>query len=226
MEGELIRAEKLVKGFLTAEGRLDILKGVDLTVSSSISISIIGKSGCGKSTLLSVLASLEKKDGGKIYYGGRDLDLMKAGDLCMLRRNYIGFIFQNPLLMEDFSAVENVMMPLLLKKKAKKEAYKEALEYLDIVKLAERASHRPKELSGGERQRVAIARSLASGAAVVFADEPTGSLDEQSAREVEKLLFDAVRIADRALVMVTHDEEMSRRADIRYALRGGLLERL
>ena len=226
MEGELIRAEKLVKGFLTAEGRLDILKGVDLAVASSTSVSIIGKSGCGKSTLLSVLASLEKKDGGKIYYAGSDLDLMKARDLCMLRRNYIGFIFQNPLLMEDFSAVENVMMPLLLKKRPKKEAKKEALEYLDIVKLAERASHRPKELSGGERQRVAIARSLASGAAVVFADEPTGSLDEQSAREVEKLLFDAVRIAGRALVMVTHDEEMSRRADIRYALRGGLLERL
>lgn len=226
MEGELIRAEKLVKGFSTAEGRLDILKGIDLTIASSTSVSIIGKSGCGKSTLLSVLASLEKKDGGKIYYSGRDSDLMRAGDMCMLRRSHIGFIFQNPLLMEDFSAVENVMIPLLLKKESKKEAKKEALEYLDIVKLAERASHRPKELSGGERQRVAIARSLASGAAVVFADEPTGSLDEQSAREVEKLLFDAVRIADRALVMVTHDEEMSRRADIRYALRGGLLERL
>ena len=143
-----------------------------------------------------------------------------------MRRTYVGFIFQNPLLMEDFSALENVMMPLLLNGRKRREAQEEARGYLELVRLPDRASHRPNELSGGERQRVAIARSLASGAPLIFADEPTGSLDEQSAREVEKLLFDAVRVSGRSLVMVTHDEQMSRKADVRYMLKGGVLESL
>lgn len=226
MEDELLRAENIAKGFSTAEGRLDILRDVSLSVPASSCISIIGRSGCGKSTLLSILALLDRKDGGKLYYGGNDCDLMDAGRICMMRRTYVGFIFQNPLLMEDFSALENVMMPLLLNGRKRREAQEEARGYLDLVRLPDRASHRPNELSGGERQRVAIARSLASGAPLIFADEPTGSLDEQSAREVEKLLFDAVRVSGRSLVMVTHDEQMSRKADVRYMLKGGVLESL
>ncbi len=226
MQDEILRLENVSKSYKTAEGPLLILENISLTVSSGQTVSIIGQSGCGKSTLLSVAALLLEKDSGKILYNDVDTDELKKNDIERLRRESMSFIFQNSLLLEDFSALENIAMPLMIQGKSKKEALNEARRYLDLVSLSSRASHRPAMLSGGERQRIAIARALSSSPQIIFADEPTGSLDEKSADGVSKLLFDVVKKERKGMLLVTHNNLLAQSCDKKYILRGGNLESL
>ncbi|MBQ0070940.1 MAG: ABC transporter ATP-binding protein [Spirochaetales bacterium] len=227
MNAEILKLENIHKSYATGgkEGSLLVLEDINLTLHGGEVISITGKSGCGKSTLLSVAALLLSKDGGKIYYSGVDTDTLKPKDFPQLRNEKMGFIFQNSLLLEDFSALENVAMPLLVRGMKKMEAYEKATAMLDSVEMLDRLSHRPSTLSGGERQRVAIARALVTEPSIIFADEPTGSLDEKTSAIMEDLLLHTVRGEDRGVVLITHNASFAERCDTMYTLKGGVLQR-
>ena len=225
MSNELLRVENLSKSYPSEEkgGKLVILEDINLLLKQGETIAITGKSGCGKSTLLSLLALLSPKDGGKIYYEGMDTDQIKDRDRARLRNEKMGFVFQNSMLLEDFSALENVAMPLMIKCEKKKIALEKAQEYLKMVGIEERKNHRPIKLSGGERQRTAIARALITEPSVVFADEPTGSLDEKTSRIIEELLIESVRKTNRGLILVTHNPVFASKAHKVFVLSNGVL---
>ena len=225
MSNELLRVENLSKSYPSEEkgGKLVILEDINLMLKQGETIVITGKSGCGKSTLLSLLALLSPKDGGKIYYEGMDTDQIKDRDRARLRNEKMGFVFQNSMLLEDFSALENVAMPLMIKGEKKKIALEKAQEYLKMVGIEERKNHRPIKLSGGERQRTAIARALITEPSVVFADEPTGSLDEKTSRIIEELLIESVRKTNRGLILVTHNPVFASKAHKVFVLSNGVL---
>lgn len=225
MSNELLRVENLSKSYPSEEkgGKLVILEDINLLLKQGETIAITGKSGCGKSTLLSLLALLSPKDGGKIYYDGMDTDQIKDRDRSRLRNEKMGFVFQNSMLLEDFSALENVAMPLMIKGEKKKIALEKAQEYLKMVGIEERKNHRPIKLSGGERQRTAIARALITEPSVVFADEPTGSLDEKTSRIIEELLIESVRKTNRGLILVTHNPVFASKAHKVFVLSNGVL---
>lgn len=225
MSNEILRIENLSKSYDGVENgeKLNILSSVNLVLNGGESLSITGKSGCGKSTLLSVSALLSPKDGGKIFYDGVDTDSIKEKDKAELRNRKMGFVFQNSMLLEDFSALENVAMPLLIRGEKKKSAFEKAEEYLCLVGMGERINHRPNRLSGGERQRTAIARALITEPSVVFADEPTGSLDEKTSRIIEDLLLCSVKKTGRGLILVTHNPIFASKTDKCYVLSSGVL---
>ena len=225
MSNELLRVENLSKSYPSEEkgGKLVILEDINLLLKQGETIAITGKSGCGKSTLLSLLALLSPKDGGKIYYEGMDTDQIKDRDRARLRNEKMGFVFQKSMLLEDFSALENVAMPLMIKGEKKKIALEKAQEYLKMVGIEERKNHRPIKLSGGERQRTAIARALITEPSVVFADEPTGSLDEKTSRIIEELLIESVRKTTRGLILVTHNPVFASKAHKVFVLSNGVL---
>lgn len=225
MSNELLRVENLSKSYPSEEkgGKLVILEDINLLLKQGETIAITGKSGCGKSTLLSLLALLSPKDGGKIYYEGMDTDQIKDRDRARLRNEKMGFVFQNSMLLEDFSALENVAMPLMIKGEKKKIALEKAQEYLKMVGIEERKNHRPIKLSGGERQRTAIARALVTEPSVVFADEPTGSLDEKTSRIIEELLIESVKKTNRGLILVTHNPVFASKAHKVFVLSNGVL---
>ena len=218
MSEYIFKLENVSKTFLSGNGTLSILSSIDLTLKKGESLSIRGKSGCGKSTLLSIAALIDKPTDGKVYYHGKDVSTLKESDITLLRRDVMGFVFQNSLLLDDFSALENVALPLMNAGIQKKEAYKRSTEILSSVGMGERLNHRPAELSGGERQRVAIARALANKPEVIFADEPTGSLDEESAQLIENLLLNEVEERGLALVLVTHNPQFANRCKKRVIL--------
>ena len=224
MENELLKMENVSKSYLEdGGGDLLILRDINLTLKKGEVVAITGKSGCGKSTLLSVAALLSRRDNGKIYYSGLDVDQIPPKDLSALRNRKMGFVFQSSMLLEDFSALENVAMPLLIRGVGRKEAYSKAKEYLALVDIFDRMDHRPSRLSGGEKQRVAIARALIGEAEVVFADEPTGNLDEKNARIIEELLISTVKKAGRGLLLVTHNPLFASKADRTCGLSEGVL---
>ena len=225
MSNELLRVENLSKSYPSEEkgGKLVILEDINLMLKQGETIAITGKSGCGKSTLLSLLALLSPKDGGKIYYEGMDTDQIKDRDRARLRNEKMGIVFQNSMLLEDFSDLENVAMPLMIKGEKKKIALEKAQEYLKMVGIEERKNHRPIKLSGGERQRTAIARALITEPSVVFADEPTGSLDEKTSRIIEELLIESVRKTNRGLILVTHNPVFASKAHKVFVLSNGVL---
>lgn len=221
---ELLRLEGISKSFPAPDGSpVEILSGLDLSLEEGEVISIVGRSGSGKSTLLSIAALLLSPDGGRILYGGQDTSSLTAREVSSLRSTSMGFIFQSSILLEDFSALENVAMPLLIQGKGRKEAFSAAERLLAKVGLSERMGYRPGQLSGGERQRVAIARALSPSPSVVFADEPTGSLDERSAADIESLLLSAVRSEGLGMIIVTHDRNLAERADRMLLLSEGRL---
>ena len=221
---ELLRLEGISKSFPAPDGSpVEILSGLDLSLEEGEVISIVGRSGSGKSTLLSIAALLLSPDGGRILYGGQDTSSLTAREVSSLRSTSMGFIFQSSILLEDFSALENVAMPLLIQGKGRKEAFSAAERLLAKVGLSERMGYRPGQLSGGERQRVAIARALSPSPSVVFADEPTGSLDERSAADIESLLLSAVRSEGLGMIIVTHDRNLAERADRLLLLSEGRL---
>lgn len=211
--GVALVAEGLVKSYPQGRARLEVLRGVDLTVASGERLAVVGRSGSGKSTLLHLLAGLSDPDEGVVTVRGQRLTGTSAAARARIRNASMGFVYQFHHLLPEFTAVENVAMPLLVGGIAPAPALERAHALLRQVGVVERDAHRPHQLSGGERQRVAVARALAARPAVVLADEPTGSLDAANAEGVLEVMAGASATDNAALVVVTHDEAIAERMD-------------
>ena len=197
----------LSKNIMTSNARLDILKDINFSINKAESVAIIGASGSGKSTLLSLLAGLDQPSSGRIMLDGEELGLLNEEQRAFLRQQKIGFIFQSFQLISSLSALDNVMLPLELKND--KQAREKAMLLLDRVGLSQRYEHLPLQLSGGEQQRVAIARAFAGEPEILFADEPTGNLDQKSGDNIIRLLFELNKENATTLVLVTHDMQLA-----------------
>lgn len=194
-------------------GQLEVLKGIDLHIGKGEVVSIVGPSGAGKTTLLQIMGTLDKPDAGSLSIAKHDVLKLNRRQLARFRCEHIGFVFQFHQLLPEFTALENVMIPALIAKRNKSEARQRALQLLEYLKLADRANHKPAELSGGENQRVAVARALMNEPDVVFADEPSGSLDSHNKAELHQLFFDLRDKFGQTFVIVTHDEELAALTD-------------
>ena len=214
----IIEARGIEKSF----GRLKVLKGIDLTVSRSEVLSIMGASGAGKTTLLQILGTLSTPDAGSLVIDGIDVLRLGRKLLSRFRNTNVGFVFQFHHLLPEFSALENVMIPALISGKSSREAKEVSLGLLAELGLSERAEHKPSELSGGEQQRVAIARALVNRPAVVFADEPSGNLDSVTKQELHRLFFDLRDRHGQTFVIVTHDPELASMCDRSLFMQDGL----
>lgn len=203
---------------------LQVLKGINLNISRGEVISIVGASGAGKSTLLHILGTLDKADNGKIIIDGSDVTSLSSKKLSQFRNRKIGFVFQAHHLLPEFSALENIMMPALISGTNRNEATARAESLLEKLGLKDRANHRPSELSGGEQQRVAVARALVNQPVVIFADEPSGNLDSESAKALHELFFDLRKMLNQTFVIVTHNEVLAGMADRKLTMKDGLLE--
>lgn len=194
-------------------GELQVLKGIDLTISKGEVVSIVGPSGAGKTTLLQIMGTLDKADSGRVLVNGMEVGHLKEKELSAFRNKQIGFVFQFHQLLPEFTALENVMIPALIGGASSGEAIRRAMETLDMMGLSERTLHKPSELSGGEKQRVAVARALINRPAVIFADEPSGSLDSRNKDELHRLIFDLRERLGQTFVIVTHDEGLAQLTD-------------
>lgn len=194
-------------------GTLEVLKGIDLHIAPGEIVSIVGPSGAGKTTLLQVMGTLYRPDSGTLEIAGTDVTRLSKSALARFRNEHIGFVFQFHQLLPEFTAVENVMIPALIARQPRSEAKKRALELLAFMDLAERADHKPSELSGGEKQRVAVARALMNKPDLIFADEPTGSLDTHNRKELHELFFRLREEMGQTFVIVTHDEDLAHITD-------------
>ncbi len=215
----MLRAENIHKRF----GDVEILKGVDLEVKKGEVVSIVGSSGAGKTTLLQVLGSLSKADQGNVYYDSVNLGSLKNKALSDFRNKNIGFVFQFHHLLAEFTAIENICMPALIRGESKKSAEEKAKKLLEKLNLSHRANHKPSELSGGEQQRVATARALINQPQVIFADEPSGNLDSKNADELHQLFFDLRDEFQQTFIIVTHNRELSKKCDRTYEMQDGLI---
>jgi lipoprotein-releasing system ATP-binding protein len=202
---------------------LQILKGIDFHVNKGEIVSIVGASGAGKTTLLQLLGTLEKPDSGIIEINGINPFTLSSNKLSEFRNTSIGFIFQFHQLLPEFTAVENVCLPALIKGSSLIEAKKEALKLLEILGLSSRADHKPSELSGGEQQRVAVARSLINNPKVIFADEPSGNLDSANSKELHQLFFDLRDEFNQTFVIITHNDSLAKMADKQFLMKDGKL---
>lgn len=201
----MIRAEGITKNF----GQLQVLKGIDLTVSKGEIISIVGASGAGKTTLLQILGTLDKADRGSVEINGENVSKMSDNRLSAFRNKHIGFVFQFHQLLPEFTALENVMLPALIGQDSESNARRRAKELLDMLDLTDRMSHKPNQLSGGEKQRTAVARALINDPVVILADEPSGSLDSENKNELHRIFFDLRDKLGQTFVIVTHDEDLA-----------------
>jgi putative ABC transport system ATP-binding protein len=209
MKTPKVSVRHLKKSFGQGEGRVEVLKNINLEIYSGETIALTGKSGSGKSTLLSLLSGLDAPDEGDIFIDGENLSQMPEKELTRFRASRMGIIFQQFHLVSTLSAYENVLLPLELMKYSK--AMNRALDLLESVGLSHRSQHLPSELSGGECQRVALARALAISPSILFADEPSGNLDEETGGKVMDLLFGMVEKTKTTLVLVTHDPDLAKR---------------
>lgn len=205
----MIKANDITKSF----GPLQVLKGIDISIDKGEIVTIVGKSGAGKTTLLHILGTLDKPDSGTVTLAGTDITRLKDRELSDFRNRHIGFVFQFHQLLPEFSALENVMMPALIAGIPNSKARCQGLELLDFLNLADRAKHRPNELSGGEKQRVTVARALINHPDVIFADEPSGSLDTANKQDLHQLFFSLREQMNQTFVIVTHDESLAALSD-------------
>lgn len=194
-------------------GTLEVLKGIDLSIQKSEIVSIVGASGAGKTTLLQIMGTLDKPNSGIVKINDQEVTKLKDSLLSDFRNQNIGFVFQFHQLLPEFTALENIMIPALIGKVKESEAKRKALELLELLKLTDRAGHKPNELSGGEKQRVAVARALINNPAVVLADEPSGSLDTENKIELHRLFFELRDTLGQTFVIVTHDEDLAQMTD-------------
>ena len=218
-----LRVERLGKTVPTADGPLAILQNIDFSIAAGESVAITGPSGSGKSTLLSMLAGLDTPSEGAVYLMQKNISVLDEDGRAQLRGQYVGFVFQSFQLLPHLSALENVMLPLEIQGVDLKKAKLAASACLEQVGLAGRLEHFSKTLSGGEQQRVALARAFVSKPAILFADEPTGSLDEASGAKVIDLLFELNRANGSTLILVTHDSALASRCGRQLVLHGGCL---
>lgn len=213
----MIKASNIRKSY----GALEILRGIDLVINEGEIVSIVGASGAGKTTLLQILGTLDRADSGRLEIDGLEVQSLSERQLSDLRNRSIGFVFQSHQLLPEFTALENVCAPALIAGKSFAEARPRATELLALLGLAERSEHRPSQLSGGECQRVAIARALMNSPKVIFADEPSGSLDSKNKEELHQLFFDLRERLGQTFVLVTHDLELAQRADRMLTIKDG-----
>ena len=201
------------KDIYKSYGELEVLKGVDIKINEGELLSITGKSGAGKTTLLHILGTLDRPDRGSVVYGGKDITTMSHNEILELRQKRIGFIFQFHHLLPEFTALENVCLPAFIKKTERKKAISEAENLLAYLGMKDRQQHKPGQLSGGEQQRVAVARALINSPDVIFADEPSGNLDEQTSGELHDWLYKLSRDWGHTFVIVTHNKELAAMCD-------------
>lgn len=216
----MLETQELKKSF----GDLAILKGIDLHISENEIVSIVGSSGAGKTTLLQILGTLDTPDEGKIFIDGINPFELSQKKLAAFRNEKLGFIFQFNQLLPEFNAIENTILPALIKGTSMTEAKKEGMRLLEMLGLGERANHKPNELSGGEQQRVAVCRSLINNPKLIFADEPSGNLDSKNAKELHELFFFLRDELKQTFVIVTHNESLADMADRKIIITDGLLE--
>lgn len=216
----MLKAEGLKKSY----GSLQVLKGIDIQVNKGEIVVIVGSSGAGKSTLLHILGTLDKPDSGKLEMNGENVFAKNPAELSAFRNRSIGFIFQFHNLLPEFSAIENVMMPGLIRKLDEKRVRKKAEELLTLLGLSSRMEHKPSELSGGEQQRAAVARALINSPTIILADEPSGNLDSKTALELHQLFFQLRKELDQTFVIVTHNAELATMADRRIELADGMVK--
>jgi len=223
MSEYLLEAHALHKVYRNGEAELHVLKGIDMTIEKGRIISIVGPSGAGKSTLLHLLGGLDVPTSGEVILKGMDLYKLDDEKRAKVRNEMLGFVFQFYHLLPEFTALENVVLPVLIKGMPKKGASDYAKKLLQDVGLGERLNHKPSELSGGEHQRVAIARALVNEPEIVFCDEPTGNLDSKTGSEIQELLWRINREKGETLIIVTHDEKIARYADRIIHIEDGVL---
>ncbi|WP_369812666.1 lipoprotein-releasing ABC transporter ATP-binding protein LolD [Alkalimonas collagenimarina] len=222
---KVLAGQQLVKSFRDGQHLTPVLNGVSLELSAGQMVAIVGSSGSGKSTLLHLLGTLEQADSGSLQLMGQEVARLSERQKAKLRNQHLGFIYQFHHLLMDFTALENVAMPLLIRGETKAVAEQQAEAMLTRVGLAHRLTHRPSELSGGERQRVAIARALVAKPALVLADEPTGNLDHTTAESIYALLRELNQQLGTSFIIVTHDLQLAAKCDLHYLMQDGVLER-
>lgn len=222
----VVQVQGLQHSYVEKAASVDVLQGVNLTVYAGESVSIVGASGSGKSTLLNMLGGLDTPTQGRVTIAGQDVQRLSERKRGELRNQKMGFIYQFHHLLPEFSALENAAMPLLVGRHSAKHAAAEAEKVLQAVGLGHRLQHKPSELSGGERQRVAIARAIIAKPTVILADEPTGNLDENTAKQIQDLLLSLTQEWQLALLVVTHDLSFARRCERQLSLQGGALHPL
>lgn len=204
-------------------GSLEVLRGIDLHISKGEVVSIVGPSGAGKTTLLQIMGTLDRATRGTVELCGKNISSMSQKELSRFRNRSIGFVFQQHQLLNEFTALENVLIPAYIAGTGRREAMAKAEELLDFVGMSERKSHKPLELSGGEQQRIAVARALINNPGIIFADEPSGSLDSKNKQELHKLFFDLRDRYGQTFVIVTHDETLATQTDRTIHMRDGLI---
>ena len=215
----MLRAEQIFKKY----GALEVLKGVDITVTKGEIVSIVGSSGAGKSTLLHILGTLDSADKGSIYLNEEPVHLLKGKKLADFRNNHMGFVFQFHHLLPEFTALENISIPGWIAGRKKKQVTEDAMQLLELLGLKEKADNKPQQLSGGEQQRVAVARALINKPSIVFADEPTGNLDSHNARELHQLFMQLKTSFQQTFLIVTHNEELAGLSDRELHMKDGVI---
>ena len=223
-DSPLLRVEKVSKSYIKGDQVIEVLSGASFEINSGDRISIVGKSGAGKSTLLHLMGTLDQPDTGKIWYQGTDLSTLSSCELADFRNHRIGFVFQFHHLLPEFSALENVMMPALIRRLPKPQARTLALKAIEDVGLSHRLGHKPGELSGGEQQRIALARALVLDPPLLLADEVTGNLDEKTGEEIHELLVNLNQTRGITIVVVTHNKSAANKMTRQLVLEASVVK--